>query len=76
MSEKSKPSLFKTLIFLVVAIGTYLAIFLNIDQLNKFYLSKAVIPAFSLLATVVFIAFVYGTAMSNILSLFGIESDH
>lgn len=76
MSGKSKPSLIGTLIFLAVAICTYIVIFTNIDMLNKFYLSKEIFPAICLLATIVFVSFIYGTAMSNILSLLGLENDH
>lgn len=76
MSEKSKPSLLRTLLFFVLALAAYLAIFFNIETLNQFYLSKAVIPALCLLGTVIGIAFLYGTAVSNVLSLLGLESDH
>ncbi|WP_041274539.1 hypothetical protein [Desulforamulus reducens] len=76
MSDTSKPSIFKTIIFLVVALCAYLVIFFNIESLNKFYLSKSVVPAICLLGTIVFIAFTYGTAMSYILNLLGLESDH
>lgn len=76
MGKNSKPSVFKTLVYLLVTICTYLMIFMNIDQLNQFYLSKSVIPALCLLGTIVFVSFIYGTATSNILSLLGLESDH
>ncbi|GAB6180493.1 hypothetical protein JCM14036_18120 [Desulfotomaculum defluvii] len=76
MSGKTKPSFLKTVFYLAVAFCTYLVIFTNIEQLNEFYLSKSVVPALCLLGTIVFVSFIYGTAMSNILSLLGLESDH
>lgn len=76
MSSKGKPSVLRTLLLLILAIGAYLTIFFNIEQLNKFYLSKEVVPALCLLGTVICIAFLYGTAVSNLLSLLGLESDH
>ncbi len=76
MSGKTKPSLWQTLLFLLLAIGAYLVIFFNIEQLNQFYLSKAILPAVCLLGTVICIAFLYGSAISNLLSLVGLESDH
>lgn len=76
MSEGSKPSLLKTAVFLTLAAAAYLTIYINIDQLNQYFISKGVIPAFCLLGTVISIAFLYGTAISNVLSLIGLESDH
>ncbi|KUO72275.1 MAG: citrate transporter [Desulfosporosinus sp. BRH_c37] len=76
MSKTSKPSILKTVVFLILAAIAYLAIYFNIDQLNQFYISKGMIPAFCLLGTVIGIAFLYGTAISNVLSLIGLESDH
>jgi len=76
MSKASKAGTFKTIIFLVLSICAYSLIFFNIEQLNQFYLSKAIIPALCLLGTVVGIAFLYGTAVSNVLSILGLESDH
>ncbi|AET66325.1 hypothetical protein Desor_0631 [Desulfosporosinus orientis DSM 765] len=76
MSSESKPSVLKTIVFLALAISAYLLIFFNIEQLNKFYVSQGVIPAVSLLGTVICIAFLYGTAVSHILSILGLESKH
>jgi len=76
MSKASKSSFLQTIIFLGLSAGAYLLIFFNIEQLNQFFLSKAVIPALCLLGTVIGIAFLYGTAISNVLSILGLESDH
>lgn len=76
MSGTSKPGLFQTMLFIVLAVGAYITIFLNIEPLNQFFLSKAVIPAICLLGTVIVIAFLYGTAVSHVLSFLGLESDH
>lgn len=76
MSSASRPGFLKTIVFLVLAVSAYLLIFLNIDQLNQFYISKGIIPALSLLGTVICIAFLYGTAVSNVLSILGLESKH
>jgi len=76
MSGASKQSLLKTIIFLGLSVCAYLLIFFNIEQLNQFFLSKAVIPAFCLLGTVIGIAFLYGTAISHVLSILGLESNH
>lgn len=76
MSSESKPSLIKTMVFLALAVCAYLLIFFNIEQLNQFYVSGGVIPAVSLLGTVICIAFLYGTAVSHVLSILGLESKH
>ena len=76
MGSTFKISLLKTSLFLVLSAGAYLLIFLNIEQLNQFYVSKGVIPAISLLGTIICIAFLYGTAVSNVLSILGLESKH
>lgn len=76
MSGASKPSLFKTAIFLILAAIAYFTIYFNIDQLNQYFISKGIFPAICLLGTVIGIAFLYGTAISNVLSLLGLESDH
>jgi cytosine/uracil/thiamine/allantoin permease len=76
MSGASKPSFLKTITFIILASIAYLAIYFNIEQLNHFFISKGTIPAFCLLGTVIGIAFLYGTAISNVLSLLGLESDH
>ncbi|MHB8076452.1 hypothetical protein [Desulfosporosinus fructosivorans] len=72
----SKPGFLRTVIFLALATIAYLGIYFNIDQLNQYFISKGIIPAFCLLGTVIGIAFLYGTAISNVLSLLGLESDH
>lgn len=76
MSKASKPSALETIIYLVLSVSAYVLIFSNIEQLNQFYLSKAIIPALCLLGTVIGIAFLYGTAISHVLSIMGLESDH
>lgn len=76
MSKTSKSSPVKTIIFLVLSVCVYLLIFSNIEQLNQFYLSKDIVPALCLLGTIIGVAFLYGTAISYTLSLFGLESDH
>jgi len=76
MSGASKPSFLKTIIFLGLSVCAYLVIFSNIEQLNQFFLSKAVIPALCLMGTVIGIAFLYGTAISHVLSILGLQSDH
>lgn len=76
MSEASKASFLKAIIYLGLTGCAYLLIFYNIEQLNQFFLSKALIPALSLLATVIGIAFLYGTAISHVLSLLGLDNDH
>lgn len=76
MSGGSKPSILKTVIYLTLAAIAYLAIYFNIELLNQFFISKGIIPAFCLLGTVIGIAFLYGSAISNVLSLLGLESDH
>jgi len=76
MTKASKSSSIATIIYLGLSICAYLLIFFNIEQLNQFFLSKAVIPAFCLLGTVIGIAFLYGTAISHVLSILGLESNH
>ena len=76
MSGAPKATFSKTILFLGLSICAYLVIFFNIEPLNQFFLSKAVIPAFCLLGTVIAIAFLYGTAVSNVLSILGLDSDH
>ena len=76
MKDTSKPGLAKTLIFLALAICAYLIVFMNIEQLNQYFLSKAFVPALCLLGTVISIAFLYGTAVSYLLGLLGLESSH
>ena len=76
MSGALKSSFLSTIIFLGLSVCAYLVIFFNIEQLNQFYLSKAVIPAFCLLGTVIGVAFLYGTAISHLLSILGLDSDH
>lgn len=72
----AKLSSLKTILFLALSICAYFIIFSNIDQLNQFFLSKAIIPALCLLGTVIGIAFLYGTAISHTLRILGLESDH
>ncbi|SHI05640.1 hypothetical protein [Desulfosporosinus lacus] len=76
MSKASKSSFLETIIFLGLSFCAYFVIFFNIDQLNQFYLSKGIIPALSLLGTVICIAFLYGTAVSHVLSILGLDSNH
>jgi len=76
MSKGSKSSFLETIIFLVLSVCAYLAIFFNIEILNQFFLSKGTIPAISLLGTVICIAFLYGTAVSHVLSILGLDSNH
>jgi len=76
MSKASKSGPLETIIYMVLSVCAYLLIFFNIEQLNQFFLSKAVIPALCLLGTVIGIAFLYGTAISHTLSVLGLESDH
>ncbi|EHQ87739.1 hypothetical protein [Desulfosporosinus youngiae] len=76
MSKASESSSLETIIFLVLSVCAYLLIFMNIDHLNHFFLSKSVIPALCLLGTVIGIAFLYGTAVSHVLSKLGLESTH
>ncbi|MBM7856150.1 hypothetical protein JOC37_002582 [Desulfohalotomaculum tongense] len=76
MSKKSKPSFVRTLVFLLSAAAAYVLIFLNIEKLNAFYLSKHIIPAISLLGTIVVVSYLYGNAVSCILGHLGIDSDH
>lgn len=76
MSGASKANLSKTIIFLGLSACAYLIIFFNIEQLNQFFLSKALIPALCLLGTVIGVAFLYGTAISYLLSVLRLDSDH
>ncbi|MHB8132016.1 MAG: hypothetical protein ACYDEX_23895 [Mobilitalea sp.] len=76
MSGAPKATLSKTILFLGLSACAYSVIFFNIEQLNQFFLSKAVIPAFCLLGTVIGIAFLYGTAVSTVLSILRLDSDH
>lgn len=76
MSEAVKPSLLKTFTFIALAAFAYLAIFLNIVPLNQYFMSKSIIPVLSLLGTIIGIAFLYGTAVSYVLSLLGLENNH
>lgn len=76
MSGASKTSSLKTIVYLGLSICAYVLIFFNIDQLNNFYLSKGIIPAVCLLGTIIGIAFLYGTAVSNTLSILGLDSKH
>lgn len=76
MSRASKSSLLETIIFLSLSVCAYLIIFFNLEQLNQFFLSKALIPTLCLLGTVIGIAFLYGTAVSHVLSILGLDSDH
>jgi hypothetical protein len=76
MDKESKLSIIITLLFLIFSAATYTVIFLNIDQLNNFYLSKQLFPALCLLGTIIFVSFIYGNAVSGILGHLGIDSDH
>ncbi|AEF93447.1 hypothetical protein Desca_0557 [Desulfotomaculum nigrificans CO-1-SRB] len=76
MSEKTKSGVLKTLLLLALAAVAYILIFTNIDMLNKFYLSKGIIPAIALLATIIGMAALYGSAAASLLGLLGLESKH
>lgn len=76
MSEIAKPSILKTFTFIALAAIAYLAIFLNIVPLNQYFMSKSIIPVLCLLGTIIGIAFLYGTAVSYVLSLLGLENNH
>ena len=76
MSGASRSSFLSTIIFLGLSLCAYLVIFFNMEQLNLFFLSKAVVPALCLLGTVIAVAFLYGTAVSHVLSILGLDSDH
>ena len=76
MSTTSKSSPLKTIIFVVLSVCVYLLIFSNIEQLNQFYLSKEIIPALCLLGTIIGVAFLYGTAISHLLSILRLDSEH
>jgi len=70
MRGVSKLNFLKTIIFMGLSVCAYLVIFVNIDQLNQFFLSKSIIPALCLLSTVIGIAFLYEAAISHVLSYF------
>ncbi|EHQ87730.1 hypothetical protein [Desulfosporosinus youngiae] len=76
MRELFKLSLLETIVFVGLSIFTYLLVFVNIVQLNQFFLSKTVISTLCLLCTVIGIAFVYEAAISHVLSIFGLNSDN
>ncbi len=76
MSTSSKPSVVKTLIFLVLSAAAYIGVFTNIERLNAFYLSKHIFPALCLLGTIVVVSYLYGNLTSLLLGWLGIDSDH
>lgn len=66
----------KTVILGIITLVSYYLIFSHMAVLNDYLLSKQAVPATALLCIVVFIAFSWGTAASNLLSFFGIEGKH
>lgn len=75
MREMPKLSLLKAIAFVGMSFCAYLLIFVNIVQLNQFFLRKTIISTLFLLGTVIGVAFVYETAISYVLSMLGLDSD-